>query len=241
MSENLYANRARYYEILYRDKDYRGEVDFILEKFEEFSSSGGKRVLVLGCGTGGHSRHLVEEGFEVTGLDKYESMLEIAREKSGANFRQTDLPDINVEGEFDLILMPFTIVNHLPEKALLKTLENISSVLKEDGVLIFDNGDFWLEESKDHTVPILESRSRDGENVARISQLQSEEEGLRFKSLIFTEEGFFPDEHQLFDRDDKEIRQMLKEKGFKYEIFENGYGTDSSKDNGTVFVARLES
>ncbi len=237
MSENLYENRAKYYDILYRDKNYEGEVEFIVEKFEEHAETDSRRLLVLGCGTGNHSKHIQDHGFEVTGLDLYEDMLEHAREKCDGDFRQTNLPEINAAGEYDLILMPFTIINHLPEEKARETLENVKDMLADGGALIFDNGGFSLDEDETVSKPFIETVSKE-EDVGRIGQVRdSGENQVTFNSMIFTREGFFVDEHELWNYDDTEIENILEEQGYRYEKNKDGYGTDSPKDHGTAFIA----
>jgi len=49
-------------------------------------------MLELGCGTGHWTQFFCEEGFQVTGVDESEAMLERARAKNiaGARFLQAD-------------------------------------------------------------------------------------------------------------------------------------------------------
>ncbi|QVJ02872.1 methyltransferase domain-containing protein [Nocardiopsis eucommiae] len=59
-----------------------------------------RRVLELCCGTGLMTRQLVERGYEVTAVDRSETMLALARERLGdrADFRRIELPDALPEG-----------------------------------------------------------------------------------------------------------------------------------------------
>ena len=41
------------YDLIYKDKDYEGECDFVEEIFEKYSSTAVRTVLDGGCGTGG--------------------------------------------------------------------------------------------------------------------------------------------------------------------------------------------
>lgn len=64
-----------------------------------------RRLLDLGCGTGEHSRFLVEKGFEVVGIDASESMLAKAREEPlppGLRFILGDLAEVEsvTDGSF---------------------------------------------------------------------------------------------------------------------------------------------
>lgn len=53
---------ARIYDLIYEDKDYEGECDFIGEIFQRFSSHPVETILDGGCGTGGHVIPLARRG-----------------------------------------------------------------------------------------------------------------------------------------------------------------------------------
>ena len=64
-----------------------------------------RSVLDLGCGTGEHSRYLVDQGFEVLGVDRSETMISKASDTelpSGLCFLQADIATIGeaIEGEY---------------------------------------------------------------------------------------------------------------------------------------------
>lgn len=234
MDEGLYS-RAGYYDIIYQNKDYDGETEFVVEKLEESEAESGE-VLVLGCGTGEHSRRLTDRGFEVTGLDANPEMLEKAKEKSDASFEKTELPDINAEGEFGLVLVPFGVINYLDTDQLTTFFENIRKVLSEDGVLIFDNGDYDVEgEESDTMLEVFPD-----EDVGRIGKTRRVEgRKMLFEAMIMTEEGCFADTHELWAHTNSRLQEELENTGFRYKTYEDGYGTESGKDHGTVFVAEM--
>lgn len=71
--------------------------------------SGGERVLDLACGTGRHSHELARRGYEVVGIDISEELLAIARERAAelgleAEFRRADLRELELDGDFDIVL-----------------------------------------------------------------------------------------------------------------------------------------
>ena len=76
-----FGNYSRYYNLLYKDKDYSGETGFIHDLIQKHSPAA-KTILDLGCGTGRHDFLLAEKGYAITGVDMSEEMLLIARSQS---------------------------------------------------------------------------------------------------------------------------------------------------------------
>ena len=62
MSDAVFNSYSRYYNLLYRDKDYLAEVEYILDLIRRFSVSG-TQLLEFGSGTGKHGRLLAERGY----------------------------------------------------------------------------------------------------------------------------------------------------------------------------------
>lgn len=231
MAETLYADRPDVYDALYADKEYDDEVAFIVEQFDA-RGNGGDRVLVVGCGTGEHARQLVERGFDVTGVDKYEAMVERARTKSDATFRVGSLPDLPVEGSFDLVLLPFTVVNHLPPEALAPSFAALREVVADDGMMVFDHSNF--ENSPDN--PSFRTHDREDGSYARLIQVhEMDERRYRWDSLVFAPDGaFFVDSHELTNYDPGYLVGALESQGYSVETY-GGYDVDA--DGHSVFVA----
>ncbi len=117
-----YNSFAYYYDLKYQSFTYD------LEFYEEMARQSGAnaRILELACGSGRVTLPLLEAGFNVTGLDLSEKMLEIAREKADqlppeqrqkARFIQGDMRNFDFGGEqFDLIFIPLNSFQHLLEQ-----------------------------------------------------------------------------------------------------------------------------
>lgn len=84
----IFGDYARYYDVLYQDKDYAGEADFVLSCLVR--RQGEPRTLLdLGCGTGRHGLEMARRGVSVTGVDMSATMLEMGRQALAA---APDLP-----------------------------------------------------------------------------------------------------------------------------------------------------
>ena len=76
----LFADYARWYDLLYHDKDYAAEARYVAERIERLSP-GAKRILELGSGTGRHALLLAEMGYSVLGVERSEEMLASANQR----------------------------------------------------------------------------------------------------------------------------------------------------------------
>ena len=74
---------AEVYDLIYKDKDYERECDFLEEIFKKYSTIFPvKTVLDAGCGSGGHAIPLAKRGYRVVGFDLSEVMISQARKKA---------------------------------------------------------------------------------------------------------------------------------------------------------------
>ena len=66
----VFYSYAQYYDLLYREKDYPGEVDYVDALIKKYAVNDARTILDLGCGTGGHAILLARKGYRVTGVDR---------------------------------------------------------------------------------------------------------------------------------------------------------------------------
>lgn len=136
-----------YYDLLYRDKDYSGEVRFVTDLLERYGN-GGDSILELGCGTGMHASLLAGQGYRVHGIDMSETMLAQARSRqsglpdavsSRLDFSPGDLRALCLEREFDTVLSMFHVMSYLTDDAdLSSAFATARAHLREGGIFIFD-------------------------------------------------------------------------------------------------------
>ena len=135
-ADTSFKDYAEYYDLIYKDKDYVKEVDFLEEIFGENKP---KNILEVGCGTGSYTKILLEMRYGVTAVDISEDMLKIAREKCACKFINGDIRNITINEKFDACIAMFAVMGYITENSdIIKTLDNIHRHLKPDGFFIFD-------------------------------------------------------------------------------------------------------
>jgi SAM-dependent methyltransferase len=136
---------AAAYDLFYTEKNYEAECDVIQRAFAEFSPAPIKRVLDLGCGTGGHAIPLAGRGYEVVGVDRSPGMLAAARVKAEAEEVASRisflLDDLSAPQRVacDAVLMMFNVLGYqtLPVE-LGRVLAAVRRALRPSGLFLFD-------------------------------------------------------------------------------------------------------
>ncbi len=101
----------------------------------------GNRLLDVGCGTGKSFLPMLARGWEVTGCDISESMLEVARTKTDGSVPLSvdDMRELPVFGEFDLVWCLDDAVNYLLSTAELdQALSGMKANMAPHALLMFD-------------------------------------------------------------------------------------------------------
>ncbi len=137
MSGNSFDYSAEFYDLLYKDKDYEKEADFVEEVFSVFGKP--SSVLEVGCGTGNYIRIFHQRGYCVSGLDISEKMIEIAKRKCDCDFHVGDARSFALGRKFDACVALFAVMGYLVENSdVIKALRNIRAHLKPGGLFVFD-------------------------------------------------------------------------------------------------------
>jgi SAM-dependent methyltransferase len=151
---SVFGTYSRYYDLLYKDKDYVGEANYVRSLIEQHRP-GASSVLDLGCGTGRHALLLAESGYRVTGVDRSPSMLAAARAQlesappdraarlacSGRvpEFVQGDVRSVRIAQKFDVVVSLFHVMSYQTSNSDLKAaLLTAREHLAAGGVFIFD-------------------------------------------------------------------------------------------------------
>jgi SAM-dependent methyltransferase len=110
----------------------------------------GKRLLDVGCGTGGSLLPMVSRGWQVTGCDVSPEMIERARAKVGDSVRLevADMRTLPTFGEFDLVWALGDPVNYLMTvEELEQALRGMGENLAPGGLLAIDANTLFAYQS----------------------------------------------------------------------------------------------
>jgi 2-polyprenyl-3-methyl-5-hydroxy-6-metoxy-1,4-benzoquinol methylase len=139
--QKLFSNYSKKYEKEHFTQGTMGEVDFI-EKEINFNKN--SKILDIGCGTGRHAIELTKRGYNVTGIDLSEDMINKARKNAKkedieVDFRIADARNLSFKEEFDLVIMicegAFPLME--TDEMNFQILKNSANALKNSGKLIF--------------------------------------------------------------------------------------------------------
>ncbi len=136
---------SQYYDLLYQDKDYIGEVEYI-DGLIKTHKGEALTLLDLGCGTGKHAELLCDSGYHVHGIDLSTDMLEIAeKRRSGKenrlSFSHSNIQNLALNQKFDVVMSLFHVMSYQnSNQELVKAFQVAKDHLVGDGVFIFD---FW--------------------------------------------------------------------------------------------------
>lgn len=146
---NVFGGYANYYNLLYQDKDYQSEADYIYSLIARHAP-GSSSVLELGCGTGKHALLLAGKGLVVHGVDMSPVMLAQAKQQvsnasaeiaGNVSFAHGDVRTYRCERSFDVCVSLFHVMSYqVSNEDLRAAFLTTSEHLKPGGIFIFD---YW--------------------------------------------------------------------------------------------------
>jgi SAM-dependent methyltransferase len=189
---------ATYYDLLYRDKDYAAEAEYAVSHIRR-NAPQAKRILELGCGTGGHAIHLAQMGYIVHGVDLSDEMLSRALLRKSAlpsdvaarlSFSKGDARAVRTYETYDAVISLFHVMSYQTSNAdLAAAFETAWSHLRSGGLFLFD---YWygpavLTEKPEVRVKRLENEHIE---VTRIAEplLNTGESTVRVDYTLFVKE-----------------------------------------------------
>jgi SAM-dependent methyltransferase len=179
IEETRAGEYARYYDLLYEDKDYAGEAQYVCRLLSRDDRPPPGTLLELGCGTGLHASFLAEAGIEVLGIDLSAAMLASAgrrmREAPASvadrlSFRQGDARSFRVEQTFDAVVSLFHVASYQTRNEDIEGLfATASAHLRPGGLFVFD---FWYGPAVINERPLARAKRvrKDDVSLVRFSE-----------------------------------------------------------------------
>jgi SAM-dependent methyltransferase len=168
----VFGAYARYYDLLYSDKDYAAEAQYVHRLIQSYAP-GARSILELGCGTGAHAVLLAGEGYRIHGVDLSTDMLERAKirladvppeQASRLEFAQGDIRTVRINGKFDAVISLFDVISYQTTNEDLRAVfATAKAHLKPGGVFIFD---CWYGPAVLSDRPTVRSKRVEDEEIA---------------------------------------------------------------------------
>jgi daunosaminyl-N,N-dimethyltransferase/N-dimethyltransferase len=234
----MYAEHAELYDLIYHMKDYAAEAEVVRGALAGLGIGPGSRLLDAACGTGSHLVHLAED-FVVSGFDRQEAMLEIARGKvPTATLWQADLRDFQVDEPVDAAICLFSAIGYLLDEASLSaSARRFAAAVRPGGVVLIEP---WVA-PEDYVVgrPHLQVGPDDPDlRIARATVAdQRGDHSIMDMHWLVARKGrpvlHFVDRHQVWLCPREVMRRVFAEAGFDADF------VDASFTRGrTLLVAR---
>lgn len=147
------------------------EVELIVERL---SLPPGSRILDLCCGYGRHTIPLAQRGYQMTGLDLSEPLLQQAGSDAAAQgvpvrWVRSDMRQIPFEEEFDAVINLWTSFGYLENETEDQVvLDQVQKALKPGGLFLLDfiNREAYLRQFRPHRIARDETGALDLEELS---------------------------------------------------------------------------
>jgi len=209
-----------------------------------------RKLLDVCCGTGSMCELLSDEGFDVSGFDLSERMIEEAREKSryreiagqkGIRYEVADAAEFEMGEKYEAAYSFFDSLNYITDPDRLRmAIQRVADHLEPDGLFIFDV----------NTAYAFEEQMFDQQNLRRGAPLRYRWRGhwdpdtriIRVDMKFWAGEDEFTETHVQRAYEDEELRAMLKAAGFDRIKCYHAYTLEKPRQTSDRlhYVARLK-
>jgi ubiquinone/menaquinone biosynthesis C-methylase UbiE len=138
-SNALYTDLSGYYDLMCADIDYQAQSQSA-RRLHQFFGTEGKTHLDLACGTGPHIRYFLDAGYQSSGLDLNQPMLDKAQQRCPeARFMQQNMCNFHLTEPVDLITCFLYSIHYSASIENLKAcINSVFKALKPGGVFCFN-------------------------------------------------------------------------------------------------------
>lgn len=220
----FYTEISRYYEYIFPV----GEAQLNLIK--ELAGNPSKDILDVACGSGGYSKRLSNEGFNVTAIDLDESMIDSLKgSNSKVDARVMDMLDIEaLNKKFDLIFCIGNSLVHLKDSdEILKFLKACKNCLKDEGRLLIQIINYDRILARDiKSLPTIKNEEHDITFERYYSYLPGSHR-VDFRTVLKTRHAELENHESLYPAKADELKDLLKMAGFTSPVFYGSFKKDT--------------
>jgi SAM-dependent methyltransferase len=230
---------APFYDAVQGDRaDHAAYIRSLIEKHHPEA----RTLLELACGTGSVMKQLASS-YDVTGVDRSEAMLAVAREKlPDARLVEGDMTTVDLGETFDVVLCAFDSINHLLRFDEWEAVfDRAFAHLNEGGIFLFDVNTEWQLEWFS-AQPAL-TQWFDGDNVMIMDVDRTDEGAYLWMVRIFQSLGDF--DYKLHAEDVLEvafpadrIESSLRERYATIDVYDASRPEPSPESARLHFVCR---
>lgn len=134
-----------YYEIAFQYRDIEGECDFLESQLELRATTSNRRILDIGCGTGGHVVEFARRGYEVHAFDIVPEMVDWVKKRcqqqglGKVDIWVADMKDFKRRFRYGLAINMLTTFNYLlTNEDIIHHLHTVAEVLDKGGLYIME-------------------------------------------------------------------------------------------------------
>lgn len=201
MENTVFNAYSRYYDLLYRDKDYTGETAYIRSVLSKHGITGGD-LLEFGSGTGKHGRLLAKHGFQVYGIEQSSEMVAQATPSDGFACQRGDIRKVKLNRSFSAVISLFHVMSYqISNNDVSAVFSKAAEHLYPEGIFIFD---FWYSPAVYAQRPEVRVKRMSDEQVeiTRIAEpvIKSNENRVDVNFTIFA--------HDLATKDTKVLSEI---------------------------------
>lgn len=200
-----------------RERYFR-ERDFIDNSMQSLVS--GNKIIDVGCGTGIHIQLLRELGYDISGFDLREDMVNVAKKRNeSSKIIQGDMREFPLDIIADGIICMYGAINYIDtEDGILRTFSNFFNHLNPGGIAIIDTRE-WR--NLDEKINVWHT---DDYTLAKRWVKSSEPMSSVYRVFfaIASEGTMEMEDHWQYFQDSEWLRSKLLESGFfKVDIYDN--------------------
>ncbi|MGV2988543.1 class I SAM-dependent DNA methyltransferase [Vibrio sp. E150_011] len=222
----LYTDLSSYYDLMCADIDYHAQ-SYSVRRLHQIFGNGGTTHLDLACGTGPHVRHFIDFGYQSSGLDINQPMLDMAMMRCPeAEFSLQDMANFELAEPVDLITcFLYSIHYNGGLRQLEACIDHAFNALKKGGMFCFNVVDCLKIDN--HSF-VTHTTYHEGSALTFRSGWQYRGQGEQQSLLLSIEKTseqktqVWHDEHPMVALTIEELLSLLKRR-FDVHVFEHDY------------------